>query len=120
METATASAAPTSMPEGGKWAPGALPMVACTALMVFFMFFSSLVVNLLMPDRPAAGAFVAFAGLVASAVLSHFYYRRAKEALAQDARLRGRWLVENSWWLLPILGLALPLVGIVTAIGVLS
>ncbi len=123
MATAPATTAtPTTPGSAGTaasqahWAPGALAMVASTVLMMFFMFFSSVVASLLVPDRPAVGAAIAFIGLVASAVLSHVFYRRAQAALEADPALRGRWVIENSWWLVPVLGLALPLAGVAAAV----
>lgn len=37
---------------------------------------------------------------LAAAVLCHRAYLRAKRALAKDPTLRGRWFVENAWWVL--------------------
>jgi hypothetical protein len=117
METhAAVNAARDGTMTTGKWAPGLLPMLACTILMVFFMFFSSIVADLLVPSKPEMGAVFAFVGLVASASLSHVYYRRARAALDANAALQGRWLVENSWWLVPVAGLALPMAGIIAAV----
>ncbi|MEA3165777.1 MAG: hypothetical protein QOJ26_643 [Thermoplasmata archaeon] len=117
MDTQAAVAVPQAEPTAtGTWAPGLLPMLACTTLMVFFMFFSSVVADLLVPGKPEMGAVFAFVGLVASGSLSHVYYKRARAALDNDATLHGRWLVENSWWLVPVAGLALPMAGIIAAV----
>lgn len=45
---------------------------------------------------------LSFLLFLAAAVLCHRAYLHAKRALAEDPKLRGRWFVENAWWVLLI------------------
>lgn len=68
-----------------------------------------------MPTPWAMGAAAVVA--LGACVLSHRGYTRAKRELAGNADLAGAWYVENAWWLLLVLPLAVALL-VVAAIAV--
>ena len=90
---------------GNPWAPGIVPMVVHSGVMVLCFalpaYFAGILDDVLgLPEGwgswlPLAGFIVA----VGFGVAAHNSYARARAALSADPSLRGLWLLRNLWWI---------------------
>lgn len=119
--TATARPAASAAPAPAeRWVPGVLRLYAWTFLMLLSPAVASMAAwraGLVDPSSPLP-AVAAFLLLGTFAFLAHRSYERARRRLRDEPGLRGRWLVENAWWIV-VAACMLPLLAGTLAVALL-